>query len=140
MSTLIDGSRDAAEAATLLAPGDLNPSPDAETKSDPPPSVADGFASVQSPGEGAAVSVPTLASLPLGARLVIRCRKDWRTASVAAFEPACVRLNVASPAGGTYRVRRPSDSPLNFDGPVPLLGEAPPTGWRARLARYEERW
>ncbi|MDT5295130.1 MAG: hypothetical protein QOJ76_2010 [Acidobacteriota bacterium] len=81
----------------------------------------------------------TLGSLPVGARLVLRCRADWRTATVAAFdaERGRVVLNVASPSGHTYRVRRPQDSPLAHEGHVPLLGEG---CWRAGLARYDVRW
>ena len=97
-------------------PGGLSPSP---TTDAPPPT--------------------TLGSLPLGARLVLRCRKDWRTASVAAFEPAFARvvLSVASPSGHTYRLRRPADSPLTLDGGIPVLGAGL---WRVGLARYDKRW
>lgn len=82
---------------------------------------------------------PTLGSLPIGARLVLRCRKDWRTASVAAFEPDLSRvvLSIASPSGHTYRLRRPADSTLTLDGPIPVLGEG---HWRPGLVRYDERW
>ena len=81
----------------------------------------------------------TLGSLPVGARLILRCRADWRAAAVAGFEPDAGRvvLSVASPGGHTYRVRRPHDSPLAHDGHLPLLGEGP---WRAGLARYDTRW
>ena len=79
----------------------------------------------------------TLGSLPVGARLILRCRADWRTATVAAVEPERVVLNVASPTGHTYRVRRPHDAALSFDGDVPVLGEG---CWRAGLARYDVRW
>jgi hypothetical protein len=82
---------------------------------------------------------PTLGSLPLGARLVLRCRKDWRTATVAFIDNGTDRvvLSVGSPSGHTYRLRRPSDSPLTLDGPIPVLGEG---HWRAGLARYDVRW
>ncbi len=87
---------------------------------------------------------PTLGSLPVGARLVLRCRKDWRAATIAGFEskedeatPRVV-LNVASPTGHTYRVRRPHDSLLSYDGPIPLLGGE--GHWRVQLARYDVRW
>ncbi len=82
---------------------------------------------------------PTLGSLPLGARLILRCRADWRAAAVAGFEPERGRvvLSVASPNGHTYRVRRPFDSPLAHDGHLPVLGEGQ---WRAGLARYDVRW
>lgn len=81
----------------------------------------------------------TLGSLPVGARLILRCRADWRTATVASFEPDLARvvLNVASPGGHTYRVRRPADTALAYDGPLPVLGEGQ---WRAGLARYDVRW
>ncbi len=83
---------------------------------------------------------PTLGSLPVGARLILRCRADWRAATVASFEPETARvvLNVASPGGHTYRVRRPADSELNLDGPFHVLG--PKGSWRACFARYDLRW
>ena len=87
-------------------------------------------------------TVLTLGSLPLGARLVLRCRKDWRTAAVAAFEHDLERvvLTVASPSGHNYRVRRPADSPLAFDGAIPILSDRGPDVWRVSLARYDARW
>ena len=81
----------------------------------------------------------TLADLPLGAHLVLRCRKDWRDATIVAVnaEAEQVTLSVRSPTGRTYRLRRPLASALTFDGHVPLLG----TGhWRISLARYDSRW
>ena len=86
-----------------------------------------------------APQTPTLGSLPVGARLILRCRADWRAATVASFEPDAARvvLNVASPTGHTYRVRRPADAALAHDGHLPVLGEGQ---WRAGLARYDVRW
>ena len=81
----------------------------------------------------------TLGSLPVGARLILRCRADWRAATVASVDPDADRvvLNVASPHGHTYRVRRPADATLTHDGHLPILGEGQ---WRAGLARYDVRW
>jgi hypothetical protein len=81
----------------------------------------------------------TLGALPVGARLILRCRADWRAATVASFEPDAARvvLNVASPGGHTYRVRRPADAALAHDGHFPVLGSGQ---WRAGLARYDVRW
>ena len=85
------------------------------------------------------IEAATLGSLPVGARLILRCRADWRAATVASFEPGLGRvvLNVASPKGHTYRVRRPADATLTYDGHLPVLGEGQ---WRAGLARYDVRW
>lgn len=44
---------------------------------------------------------------------------------------------LGSPSGHTYRLRRPPDALLSFDGAIPLLGEGP---WRVQLARYDVRW
>ena len=79
----------------------------------------------------------SLGSLPTGARLILRCRKDWRDATIVAVSPEAVTLSVNSPTGRTYRLRRPYDSALSFDGPIPILGEG---HWRAGFARYDARW
>jgi hypothetical protein len=79
----------------------------------------------------------TLSSLPTGARLILRCRKDWRDASVAAISLEAITLSVGSPSGHTYRVRRAPDSLLLLDGSIPVLGEG---GWRTLRVRYDLRW
>lgn len=79
----------------------------------------------------------TLGSLEVGARLVLRCRKDWRDAVVINRSPEKVTLAVGSPSGHTYRVRRPADAPLSLDGSIPVLGQG---SWRAGRARYDLRW
>ena len=78
-----------------------------------------------------------LAALPIGAHLILRCRKDWRVATVVAVSPEAITLSVGAPSGRTYRVKRPVDAPLSFEGAIPLLGEG---CWRANLARYDARW
>ena len=79
----------------------------------------------------------TLAALPVGARLILRCRKDWRDATIVGISLEKITLSVGAPSGRTYRVRRPPDSPLSFDGPIPVLGEG---FWRAGFVNYDRRW
>jgi hypothetical protein len=124
VSTNFERSPDAAEAHALPAHGDLDSS--AATEHDAPQLSTE--------------AVLTLASLLPGSRLVLRCRKDWRAASVSALTPDCVVLIVASPSGHTYRVRRPHDSLLTFDGSIPILSDRDSSGWRVALARYDARW
>jgi len=81
--------------------------------------------------------VLTLGDLPVGARVMLRCRKDWRDATVAAVSPEAVTLAVGSPSGHTYRVRRPPVALLSLDGSIPVLGEGI---WRAGRVRYDPRW
>ena len=78
-----------------------------------------------------------LSSLPIGARLILRCRKDWRDATITGIMPDGVILSVGAPSGRTHRVRRPLDASLSLDGPIPVLGEG---SWRAGLVRYDVRW
>jgi hypothetical protein len=124
VSTNFERSPDAAEAHALPTPDDLSSSPATE---DAAPQLSTG-------------EVLTLASLLPGSRLVLRCRKDWRAASVSALTPDYVVLIVASPSGHTYRVRRPHDSLLTFDGSIPILSDRDSSGWRVALARYDARW
>ena len=79
----------------------------------------------------------TLSALPIGAHLILRCRKDWRDATIIVITPEAVTLSVGSPSGHTYRVKRPPDTLLTFDGTIPVLGEG---CWRAGFARYDRRW
>ncbi|MBA2645592.1 MAG: hypothetical protein H0U81_02220 [Pyrinomonadaceae bacterium] len=85
----------------------------------------------------ACANIPTLGSLPIGAHIILRCRKDWRDATVIAVTPDSVTLSIGAPSGRTYRVRRPPASPLTLDGEIPVLGEGL---WRVGFARYDVRW
>jgi hypothetical protein len=100
----------------------------------------DSSAATEAAVEATATTTMTLAALPLGAHLVLRCRKDWRTATVVRIELEKITLSVSSPTGRTYRMRRPPDAPLTFDGSIPLLGTTTASCWRAQLARYDVRW
>jgi hypothetical protein len=82
-------------------------------------------------------NVLTLGDLPVGARLILRCRKDWRDATVTAVSLETITLSVGSPSGHTYRVRRPHDSLLSLDGSIPVMGEGI---WRAGRVSYDLRW
>jgi hypothetical protein len=92
---------------------------------------------------GLTVSAPdeqplTLAALPVGAHLILRCRKDWRDATIIAVSLETITLSVGAPRGRTYRVRRPHDAPLSFEGAIPILGAE--GAWRSGFARYDTRW
>ncbi|MDQ1560350.1 MAG: hypothetical protein QOD32_3410 [Pyrinomonadaceae bacterium] len=141
MSTTFERPPDDAVAATtvtLLAPGGLSSSPASEVAVE---AVAFETATVETATVEDTVTM-TLDSLPLGAHLVLCCRKDWRTATVVRVELDKITLSVNSPTGRTYRMRRPPDAPLAFDGHIPLLpgaGRSNPC-WRTALARYDVRW
>lgn len=105
-----------------------------------PPERAEATTTLPADGGLEPSATITLGELSPGARLVLRCRKDWRAASVASIQPEGVRLNVASPTGHTYRVRRPHDAVLTFCGAIPILADCDTANWRVALARYDARW
>lgn len=124
MSTTFERPPDDSATVKLLTPsGGLDSSPAIEVAA------------------AAAATWTTLGALPLGSHLILRCRKDWRTATVVRIELDKITLSVSSPTGRTYSVRRPPDAPLIFDNNhIPLLDTGKPSCWRAGLARYDVRW
>lgn len=95
-------------------------------------SLPDGLSASQ-----ATPALAILASLPVGSHLILRCRKDWRDATIVAVSPEQVTLSVGAPRGRTYRVKRPASTLVLLDGPIPILGEG---SWRAGFVRYDMRW
>ena len=81
-----------------------------------------------------------LNSLPIGARLLVRSRKDWRTAAISKIVEDRVVLTVCSPTGRTYRLRRELDTEIFFEGIIPILKYDLPENWRDNFTPYDHRW
>ena len=82
----------------------------------------------------------TLASLPVGSRLLVRSRTDWRFAAISRKVDERIVLTVCSPSGHTYRLRRTTDTILVRDGLLYILPYASNDGWRQNFGRYDLRW
>jgi len=82
----------------------------------------------------------TLRELPVGARLLIRSKKDWRVAVVSQFYEEKATLIVCSPNGGTYRLRRLLEMEIIFDGKIPILKSDLEDSWRDNFCKYDVRW
>lgn len=82
----------------------------------------------------------TLDSLPIGARLLIRSKKDWRIAVVSQFLEETIRLIVCSPTGRNYRLWRKTDAEIIFDGKIPILKTDFEEDWRENFSNYDIRW
>lgn len=78
-----------------------------------------------------------LCELPVGSRLMIQCKNDWRMAVVSAVFDESVVLRICSPKGGTYRKKCTAETVINFDGAIPFLGEGI---WKETFAKYDFRW
>ena len=82
----------------------------------------------------------TLGELPVGARLLVRSKKDWRVAVVSKFTDEKATLIVSSPMGRNYRLRRALDAILTLDGNIPLLQIETEGNWRDNFSNYDLRW
>lgn len=78
-----------------------------------------------------------LNSLPIGAKLLVQCKKDWRTAVVSAVFDENIILQICSPSGRTYRKKCAVETILQFDGAFYLLGEGM---WQETFVKYDCRW
>ena len=87
-----------------------------------------------------AKTLTTLGHFSVGCRLLVRSKKDWRFAVVCRKTDEFISLAVASPKGGTYRLRRSADLEISFDGQVPFLTAKESDGWRENFSRYDVRW
>lgn len=82
----------------------------------------------------------TLDSLPIGARLLVRSKKDWRVAVISKILEEKVTLIVSSPSGRNYRLRRKLDAEIIFDGKIPILKIDLEENWRENFSSYDIRW
>jgi hypothetical protein len=83
-----------------------------------------------------------LSELPIGARLLVRSRTDWRTAAIARFveETKMVVLTARSPSGHSYRLRRDCETEVMFEGGFAILPADAEDTWRENFSPYDSRW
>lgn len=82
----------------------------------------------------------TLGDLPTGARIVVKCKNEWRGAVVSKNDAEKITLLVYSATGGTYRLRRVPKTILLFEGDVPILPNGCEEDWRENFMKYDSRW
>ncbi len=82
----------------------------------------------------------TLGDFPLGGRLLIRSTKDWRVAVIARKTEEFISISVASPTGYNYRLRRPAEIRVSFDGQIPFIRSEDNDLWRENFSPYDVRW
>ncbi|MEP6947510.1 MAG: hypothetical protein ABJA02_16445 [Acidobacteriota bacterium] len=81
-----------------------------------------------------------LEHLPIGSRLLVRSRKDWRFAAISKLFDGRVILTVCSPCGRTYRMRRELNAKIVTDGPIPVLISEYEDDWRENFGNFDCRW
>jgi len=89
--------------------------------------------------EGSSAEI-TLDKLPVGSRLLVRSRTDWRFAAISKVVGERVVLTVCSPSGHTYRLRREPDTVVIRDGILYILPSGYEDEWKDNFGRYDTRW
>ena len=82
----------------------------------------------------------TLREIPLGGRLLVRSKKDWRFAVVSRVGEEKITLSICSPSGRNYRLSRLPEAIIDFDGLIPVLKFESPENWRDNFSAYDSRW
>ena len=83
----------------------------------------------------------TLGEFPIGGRLLVRTKKDWRVAVVSRKnDEGVVSISIASPSGHCYRIHRAAEIALSFDGGIPYLPKDDSEPWRENFTGYDTRW
>ena len=82
----------------------------------------------------------TLGLLPVGSRIVVRSRVDWRQAAIARVAEGKVVLTVHSPSGYSYRLRRDLDAAVGYDGAIAVLLGDHADNWRENFSPLDSRW
>ena len=83
----------------------------------------------------------TLGDFPIGGRLLVRSKKDWRVAVVSRkTEEGRVSISIASPSGYCYRIHRSAEITVNIDGGIPYLPKDDSEPWRENFSLYDNRW
>lgn len=81
-----------------------------------------------------------LSQIPIGGRLMVRSRVDWRTAVVAKHGEEKTTLAVASASGRCYRIYRSLDSLVTCDGNIAVLYSERSEPWKENMLRLDSRW
>ena len=83
----------------------------------------------------------TLGEFPIGGRLLVRSKKDWRVAVVSRkSEDGVVSISIASPSGYCYRIRRNVEVSVTFEGGIAYLPKDDSEPWRENFTGYDTRW
>ena len=85
-------------------------------------------------------SQTTLRELPVGTRLLLRTRKDWRSAVISRCGESSVSLRVCCSSGRTYWTRRDHETEVIFERNILRVQTLTEEDWRENFAKFEMRW
>ena len=81
-----------------------------------------------------------MGEIPLGGRILVRSKTDWRTAVVSRIAEGQITLSISSPRGRNYRLRRTEEAIVIRFGQLAILKYEQPEDWRQKFSPYDRRW
>ena len=81
-----------------------------------------------------------LSELPVGTRLIIRTKKDWRSAVISRISETGVALRVCCSSGRVYRTKRAPEMEVIQEENIFRLETIADEDWRENFAKFEVRW
>ncbi len=87
-----------------------------------------------------AKALTKLSDIPVGGRLLVRSRVDWRTAVVSRISDEVITLSVASPRGRNYRIRKTAEQAVGITNGLYFLVSETCDKWNENFAAYDSRW
>ena len=85
-------------------------------------------------------SPTTLRELPVGTRLLLRTRKDWRSAVISRTGETDVALRVCCSSGRTYWTKRDCETAVILEQNILRVETLTKEDWRENFAKFETRW
>lgn len=81
-----------------------------------------------------------LSDLPLGGRLLVRSKTEWRNASISRIADERIAISVESRRGRTYKIFRHPETEVAKDEMLCYLVCGDPPDWRTHLMHTDRRW
>ncbi len=81
-----------------------------------------------------------LRDLPVGTRLIIRTKTDWRSAVISRIGESGVSLRVCCSTGRVYWTKRASEMEVILEENIFRLETIVEEDWRTNFAKFEVRW
>jgi hypothetical protein len=81
-----------------------------------------------------------LSDLPVGTRLILRTKTDWRSAVISRVGEDSVALRVCCSSGRVYWTKRASEMEVLLEENIFRLETIVEEDWRTNFAKFETRW
>jgi hypothetical protein len=82
----------------------------------------------------------TLSELPVGTRLLLRTKTDWRSAVISRVGETSIALRVCCSSGRSYWTKRAPELSVVQEANIFRLATIVEEDWRTNFAKFEVRW